>query len=80
MYQKRSLPLAEDNLKLSQEAYRLGRASFLSVLEAQRFLLSSRRDYVNALGQAASTVPELEQVIGRPLRDVVVTEESKDGL
>lgn len=73
MYQERSLPLAEDNLELSREAYRLGRASFLSVLEAQRFLLSSRRDYVSVLGQAASTLAELEQVVGLPLADIVAS-------
>lgn len=79
MYRDRSLPLAEENLELSQEAYRLGRASFLSVLEAQRFLLSSRRDYVTALGQAARTLPEMEQVVGLPLADFVAETNSGDG-
>ncbi len=79
MYRDRSLPLATENLELSQEAYRLGRASFLSVLEAQRFLLSSRRDYVNALGQAASTLPDMEQVVGLPLAEVVAGANSGDG-
>lgn len=78
MYRERSLPLAQDNLELSQEAYRLGRASFLSVLEAQRFLLSSRRSYVNALGEAASTLPELEQAVGRPLAEIVASTNVED--
>ncbi len=78
MYRERSLPLAQHNLELSEEAYRLGRASFLSVLEAQRFLLSSRRSYVNALGKAASTLPALEQAVGRPLADVVTSTQQED--
>lgn len=80
MYRERSLPLAQENLELSQEAYRLGKASFLSVLEAQRFLLSSRRDYVNALGEAAMTLPELEQAVGRPLADIAAVADVEDGL
>ncbi len=79
MYRERSLPLAQENLDLSQEAYRLGKASFLSVLEAQRFLLSSRRDYVNALGEASMTLPELEQVVGRPLADIAALADVEDG-
>ena len=66
MYRNRSIPLAQDNLDLSREAYRAGRASFLSVLEAQRFFLETRRGYVEASQSAATMIPALERAVGLP--------------
>jgi len=66
MYRDQSIPLARGNLDLSREAYRAGRASFLSVLEAQRFFLEARRGYVQASQSAATMIPELERTIGLP--------------
>ncbi|MFQ5512728.1 MAG: TolC family protein, partial [Candidatus Krumholzibacteriia bacterium] len=65
-YRDQSIPLAQGNLDLSREAYRAGRASFLSVLEAQRFFLATRRGYVEASQSAATMIPELERTIGLP--------------
>jgi len=66
MYREQSIPLAQGNLDLSREAYRAGRASFLSVLEAQRFFLAARRGYVEASQSAAVMIPELERTVGLP--------------
>ncbi len=66
IYRDQSIPLAQGNLDLSREAYRAGRASFLSVLEAQRFFLETRRGYVEASQTAATMIPELERTIGLP--------------
>lgn len=66
LYRDRSVPLAESNLNLSRQAYRAGQTSFLSVLEAQRFFLQSRRGYIEAARAAAVAIPELERVIGLP--------------
>ena len=66
IYRDRSIPLAQGNLDLSREAYRAGRASFFSVLEAQRFFLETRRGYVEASQWAATMIPELERTIGLP--------------
>jgi len=66
MYRDESIPLAQVNLALSREAYRAGRVSFLSVLEAQRFFLETRRGYVEASQSAATMIPELERTIGLP--------------
>ena len=66
MYRDQSIPLAQGNLDLSREAFRAGRASFLSVLEAQRFFLEARRGYVEAAQSAATMIPELERTIGLP--------------
>lgn len=66
IYRDRSLPVAESNLDLSRQAYQAGQTSFLSVLEAQRFFLESRRGYIEAARRAAVAIPELERAIGLP--------------
>ena len=68
MYRDQSIPLAQGNLDLSREAYRAGRASFLSVLEAQRLFLETRRGYVDASQSAAAMIPRLERTIGLPFK------------
>jgi len=71
MYRDQSIPLAKSNLDLSREAYRAGRASFLSVLEAQRFFLETRRGYVETSQSAATMIPELERTIGLPFEKFI---------
>ncbi len=71
IYRDRSIPLAQRNLDLAREAYRAGRASFLSVLEAERFFLDSRSQYVAAATTAATTLPELERTTGVTLATLV---------
>ncbi len=71
LYRDRSLPLADKNLDLSREAYRAGRTSFLSVLEAQRFFLETRSGYVSASEAAATAIPDLERAIGLPLSSIM---------
>ncbi len=71
VYRERSLPLAKSNLDLSREAYQAGRASFLSVLEAQRFFLDTRRQYVEAAERAAVTIPEVERTVGLPFEELL---------
>lgn len=68
---EQSVPLAQRNLELSREAYRAGRASFLSVLEAQRFSLETRSGLVRAAQAAALAVPELEKTIGLPFAQLL---------
>lgn len=70
-YRLRAIPLAQANLELSQEAYRAGRASLLSVLEAQRFFLENRSRYVRAARSAATELPRLERTVGLPLKAIV---------
>jgi cobalt-zinc-cadmium efflux system outer membrane protein len=77
MYRDRSVPLAERNLELSRQAYQAGQTSFLSVLEAQRFFLDSRRGYVEAARAAAVALPELERVIGLPLGRLLEVSEKR---
>ncbi len=69
-YRDQFVPLAQSNLDLSRESYKAGRASFLSVLESQRFFLDTRRRSIEALQTAAAAVPELERAVGIPMRDL----------
>ncbi len=66
-YRDRFIPLAQRSLDLSRESYKSGRASFLSVLEAQRFYLDTRRRSIEATQAAAATIPEVERVVNIPL-------------
>ncbi len=70
LYTEQFMPLARSNLELSRESYKAGRASFLSVLEAQRFYLDTRRRAIEAHQTAAATVPELERVVGAPFAEL----------
>ncbi len=76
IYKERAIPLAQSNLDLSREAYRAGRASFLSVLESERLFLDSRSQYVEAAVTAATTIPELERAIGVPFRSLATEVEA----
>lgn len=71
LYEERFIPLARDNLDLSRKSYQAGRATFLSVLEAQRFFLDSRRRAIEASQQAANTIPVLERSVGRPFEELM---------
>ncbi len=61
------LPQAQTNLDLSRETYQAGRTSLVTVIEAQRSLLDSRRAGVSAKQSAMTAAAELEREMGRPL-------------
>lgn len=65
-YRDEQLPAAERSAQLSRDAYRAGQLSFLSVLEAERNLLTARSGYLAALESAALATIDLERVTGRP--------------
>jgi cobalt-zinc-cadmium efflux system outer membrane protein len=71
LYRDRYLPLAERSLELSRESYQAGEAPFLSVLEAQQFLLGARRRHVEAVQAAAVTIPAIERTVGRPWHEML---------
>ncbi len=70
-YRDRLLPQRQDNLNLSRDAYRLGKTSFLEVLEAQRGYLAARREYIESLFDGARSLIALEQVTGQPLSKIL---------
>ena len=48
-----------------------GKTGFLSVLEAQRRLLTARRDSIVWLERLSLTLPELEAASGQPLLELL---------
>lgn len=77
-YRDQVVPLLQYNLELSREAYRAGKLSFLSVLEAQQQLLATRAKHVQALRAAAVVVVELEKAIGQPMGKILADEPRPD--
>jgi len=69
-YQQDLLPLREANLTLAQEAYRAGKVSFLTVLEAQRSWQEAKAGSVRALQSSALGWVELERVIALPRKSI----------
>ncbi|MBI5197202.1 MAG: TolC family protein [Nitrospirae bacterium] len=61
------LPLATENLDLTEKAYRLGKAGVLDVMEARRRYLQTRLSFLEAEYQVDRATTELEKVIGKKL-------------
>lgn len=66
-FHEKMLPQAQSNLDLSRQSYQAGRASLIVLLDAQRILLTTRRDAVVADRESAITRAELERLTARPL-------------
>lgn len=67
LYRSDLLPLRETSLALARESFAAGKTGFLSVLEAQDRLLTTRLAYVDRLEAVALSIPDLEAACGRPL-------------
>jgi outer membrane protein TolC len=74
LYQKTILPAAEANVKAAQSAYVTGKIAFLSLIEAQRNLVSLRDRYYEALADYFRRRATLERAVGGP-----VTPSNTDG-
>lgn len=79
-YKEKVLPLREAGLSLAQGAYSAGRATLLSVQEAQRLLLEARAGYIDALTNHALAIVELERVAGRPFQKLLEAVGTPDGI
>lgn len=66
-YRQEIVPQAERNLKFSRDSYSAGQTSILTLLEAQRLLLESRRGHIAARLELATAISELEQRVGEPM-------------
>lgn len=65
-YRDKLLPQANENLDLSRDSYEVGRSSIIVLLDAQRILLSTRRETITADRDHAIAIAELERVTARP--------------
>ncbi|MBJ6723717.1 TolC family protein [Geomesophilobacter sediminis] len=69
------LPQLEENLKLTEEAYRLGEVGILSVLEEQRKFYEVTQGYLAAQHELQTAVVRLESAVGG-----TVSSESQGGI
>ena len=66
-YRQEMVPQAERNLEFSRSSYLAGQTSILTLLEAQRFLLESRRGDIAVRLELATAISELEQRVGEQM-------------
>ncbi|MCM0082206.1 TolC family protein [Geomonas sp. Red32] len=67
IYRKEILPQLEENLKLVQEAYRLGETGILAVIEEQRKFFEVNDGYLTALYGQRVAFAKLEAAVGEEL-------------
>lgn len=63
-----NLQLADEQLELARERYRVGVASFLELQEAETLKARADRAYLNALYSFHEGIAALEAAVGQPLR------------
>ncbi|MHC5062982.1 MAG: TolC family protein [Planctomycetota bacterium] len=66
LYSEHILVRSQEALELARESYRVGKTTILPVLEAQRSLLSARREHVQRQQLAATAISDLERATGMP--------------
>lgn len=66
--EERNREVAEEQLALAQERYRLGAAAYLELLEAQNSMAEAERDYLNAKYRFHGAIWALEAAVGERLR------------
>ncbi len=64
----RNREVADEQLTLAQERYRLGAAPFLELLEAQSSMAEAERDFLNAKYRFHGAIWSLEAAVGERLR------------
>ncbi len=64
----RNVGLADEQLRLATERYRLGGIPFLDLIEAETVKAQADRDRLNAIYAYHDAITNLEAVVGRPLR------------
>lgn len=71
LYRDALIPKATQSLKVTETAYRGGKADFLDVLEAQRLLLEFQLSYERALADHVQRLAELEMLVGKEIPRVM---------
>ncbi len=67
LYHRNLVPAVERLEGLAEESYRAGKASILTVLDAQRNVQQVQRDYLESLFALQAAFAELEEIVGTPL-------------
>jgi outer membrane protein TolC len=75
LYQRQSLPVAQQAAESAQAAYIAGRIDFLRLLESQRRLLLVREQHAEAVAEYHRRLAELERAVGGPIPRLAQAEE-----
>jgi len=73
-YEEQIIPQANANVEASRKAYEAGEQGIVVLLEAQEFLVSQRRSYVNVLRDYAVAYAALERSLGGRLPSAATTQ------
>ena len=68
LYQRVLIPKARESLKVTEAAFRSGKADFGDLIDAQRVLLEFQLTSERALADRAKRLAEVEMLVGRDLR------------
>ncbi len=71
LYRTSVIPQTENALKITQTAYQSDRASFLDLIDVQRNLVQFQLEHYQHLADYTKMIAELEQVLGKPLTEVI---------
>ena len=67
LYQRVLIPRASESLKVTEAAFRAGKAGFSDLVDAQRILLEFQLTYERSLADRAQRLAKLEMLVGREL-------------
>jgi outer membrane protein len=67
--ESRNRALAEDQLRLARERYRVGAAAFLELQDAETIKARADRAYLDAVFSFHASLADLQAAVGRPLRE-----------
>jgi len=67
LYRRTLLPAVQRFESLAEESYRAGRASLLTVLNAQHSVQQAEREYLDSLLALQTAFADLEEIVGAPL-------------
>jgi cobalt-zinc-cadmium efflux system outer membrane protein len=67
LYRANIIPQLEENLKLTQEAYRLGEVGILTVIQEQKKFFEVNDSYLTALHNRQTTLVKLETAVATEL-------------
>jgi len=67
--ESRNQALAEDQLRLARERYRVGAAAFLELQDAETIKARADRAYLDAVYNFHASLADLQAAVGRPLRE-----------
>lgn len=67
LYKESLVPAADRLESLAEESYRAGKATILSVLDAQKNIQSVKQEYLASLFAVHQAFAQLEQIVGAPL-------------